>query len=169
MAKRTFAQRLGDVIRSASSMRDNLQALLIEAQNHAAGNNDDFVYLTMITNRCIGVKALNTSQLQAFIKAHVSNIQWSKRKDGSYGWIKAKKGVPCEYQEMTSNWYDYEVPGATKPEPYNVEKFRTTLKRAATRLAREAGVSVNEIADELAHMSADLQRGEIEIRLDKTA
>lgn len=162
----SFKKSVDNLFKRTDTLQKNIQEFLEVAFNHVA-EHDDTTYLTYLVNSAIKRRGINTSHLMAYIRAHISNVRWSKHKDGKYGYTKIKKGVPYEMEDLTESWFDWVDPNTneTVRPVYTAEKFRASIMRAATRVAKESGLNPAQIADELAHISADLQSGELEIKL----
>lgn len=104
---RNFNGKLAAIVRSATTMRANLQCLLIFGLDHyAAAGNGDSGCLTRTLAACIGVKALPTRTMQKFIEAH-ANVVWSKLKDGTHGFKKVK-GEDATSTVPAIAWWEFD-------------------------------------------------------------
>jgi hypothetical protein len=135
ITKANFNTKLAGTMRSASSVRDNLQELLSYAIGHY-GFTGDSVFLTNALKSCIGNRALPTKTMQKYIEKH-TDLKFKQRKDGSTGFVKRVKGVPRVAIVPKMKWYEGTSEHQAKPDMDVVAQF----KAFATRLhkAKEQG------------------------------
>lgn len=162
-----FKTRLANVLKSVRSQRDSLQELLVFGMNHAKDHANDFTYLSLCVRSCIGVRALDTDLMKQYIFGHVSNVTWTKYKDGTHGFKKSSKGVECEYADIEWKWYEHEKEAAPKA-LYTEEKLRSAIVKGMKRLAEDQGITDPSVIASLVHEVAD-QAGDIVIKLDEAA
>ena len=124
---RNFNVKLAAIIRSATSMRANLQSLLIFGLDHYSGSgNEDSGCLTRTLNACIGVKALPTRTMQKFIEAH-ANVVWSKLKDGTPGFKKVK-GEEATSTVPAIAWWEFDKTHQAKIDIDIVKRIESLIK-----------------------------------------
>lgn len=104
MDRKTFNRKLGNVVKSAKAMRDNVQELIVAGLVHYEQHGDTG-YLTDLARACKGVKSLPTQTITDYIKEH-ANVGWGKLKDKQLGFKKVGKEVEVRMPEVT--WYDWE-------------------------------------------------------------
>lgn len=129
-----FKAKLSAFKKSATSQRDNLQQLIMFAIDHAANHQDEFTCLSQVLNATIEVKAFRSETIKDYIKAHVTNIQYSKLKDGSMGFSKVTKGVPCEYTVPAMPWYEFNTKGEAKADVHPLTLLKSWMTRAEKAL-----------------------------------
>lgn len=98
---KNFNAKLGAVIRSARSMRESIQLLILFAVEHYR-TTEDATYLTSIIQQTYGVKSLPSRTIQRYIQAH-ANVKLMKAKDGNMVFKKAAKVVIVKQLEVV--WY----------------------------------------------------------------
>lgn len=130
-----FKQRLAAFTRSAKSQRDTLQSLLMFAIDHAANNQDEFTCLTQVMNATVEVKSFRTETIKDYVKDLVTNLEYAKLKDNTYGFRKIKKGVPCEYKAPECPWYNFNNKGEVKPDVHPMVQLKSWVTRAKKALS----------------------------------
>ena len=91
MDRKTFNRKLSGVVKSAKSMRENVQELIVAGLVHFE-EHADTGYLTDLVRACQGVRALPTATINEYIQTH-ANVAWGKLKDGQKGYKKVGKEV----------------------------------------------------------------------------
>lgn len=104
MDRKTFNRKLSGVVKSAKTMRDNVQELIVAGLVHYEEHGDTG-YLTDLARACKGVRALPTTTITEYIKAH-ANVGWGKLKDKRLGFKKVGKDIEVQMPNVT--WYDWE-------------------------------------------------------------
>lgn len=127
MDRKTFNRKLGNVIKSTKTLRDNMQELIVAGIVHYQ-NHGDTGYLTDLARACKGVKALPTLTITDYIKAH-ANVGWGKLKDKQPGFKKVGKEVEVKMPDVT--WYDWE--GGKHNQITSDYQFLSTIKSAVTK------------------------------------
>lgn len=127
---KNFKAKLSAFKTSAKTQRDNLQQLIMFAIDHAANHQDEFTCLSQVLNATIEVKAFRTETIKDYIKAHVTNIQYTKLGDGSMGFSKLKKGVPCEYSVPEMPWYNFNTKGEAKADVHPLVLLKSWMTKA---------------------------------------
>ena len=129
-----FKQRLSAFTRSAKTQRDTLQSLLMFALDHAANNQDEFTKLSQVMNATVSVKSFRTETIKDYVKDLVTNIEYAKLGDDSYGFRKIQKGVPCEYKAPECPWYNFNNKGEVKPDIHPMVQLKSWMTRARKAL-----------------------------------
>lgn len=130
MEFKTFKTKLNAVIKSESTLRDNVQALAVSAIE-TFGNHGDTSRIEMLVNASIKMKSIRSQTLKEFIKDH-ANVKFAPVKDG-VGFVVKKIGKGAiEVKEVESNWYDFDKVGvAVEKEAMKVLKGAlATIKKA---------------------------------------
>ena len=130
MELKTFKTKLNAVIKSESTLRDNVQALAVSAIE-TFGNHGDTSRIEMLVNASIKMKSIRSQTLKEFIKDH-ANVKFTPVKDGA-GFVVKKVGKGAiEVKEVASNWYDFDKVGvAVEKEAMKVLKGAlATIKKA---------------------------------------
>lgn len=130
MEFKTFKTKLNAVIKSESTLRDNVQALAVSAIE-TFGNHGDTSRIEMLVNASIKMKSIRSQTLKEFIKAH-ANVKFTPVKDG-VGFVVKKIGKGAiEVKVVESNWYDFDKVGvAVEKEAMKVLKGAlATIKKA---------------------------------------
>ena len=127
MERKVFNRKLSAVVKSAKTMRENVQELIVAGLVHFEQHNDT-TYLTELVRACQGVRALPTTTISEYIKLH-ANVGWGKLKDGKPGFKKVGKEVEVTMPEVT--WYDWE--GGKHNEVKSDYLFLSTIKSAVTK------------------------------------
>ena len=130
MELKTFKTKLNAVIKSESTLRDNVQALAVSAIE-TFGNHGDTSRIEMLVNASIKMKSIRSQTLKEFIKGH-ANVKFTPVKDG-VGFVVKKIGKGAiEVKEVESNWYDFDKVGvAVEKEAMKVLKGAlATIKKA---------------------------------------
>lgn len=134
MDRKTFNRKLGNVVKSTKSLRDNVQELIVAALVHYESEGGDGLptgdtgYMTDLVRACQGVRALPTTTISEYIKIH-ANVGWGKLKDGKPGFKKVGKEVEVTMPEVT--WYDWE--GGKHNEVKSDYQFLSSIKSAITK------------------------------------
>jgi hypothetical protein len=150
---KNFNGKLAAVVKSAETMRANLQTILIFGLDHYANaGNGDSGCLTRTMNACIGVKALPTRTMQKFIEAH-SNVVWSKLKDGTHGFKKVK-GEDHTATVPAIAWWNFDNSGQAKVDIDIVKRLESLVKGIAK--AGEEGRVTAEQADMVGYVTGKL-------------
>jgi len=114
MELKTFKTKLNAVIKSESTLRDNVQALAVSAIE-TYGQHGDTSRIEMLVNASIKMKSIRSQTLKEFIKEH-ANVKFTPVKDG-VGFVVKKIGKGAiEVKEVTINWYDFDKVGVAKPD-----------------------------------------------------
>lgn len=137
---KNFNTKLASVIKSATTQRDTIQALVVFAAEHYSGtdkNGDriaDAVYFTKLLKETVAVRSLATKTLQAYIEAH-TNLSWTAPKDGEPAFRKvAKSEFKCDMDAIASTvWYLHD--NASQAKPYF--KAADYAKRVLAKLEKE--------------------------------
>lgn len=140
---KNFNREISNLVRSATSQRDKLQALIVFGLQHCE-TTGDFGYLTKVMQAIIPVKAFRTQTAKDYIKAHVTNLTWTKLKDGNYGFAKFKKGVECLVTMPSAPWYEFDNVGNAKPDIDIIMQMKALQTRVSKALN---GESVKRIKD----------------------
>jgi len=130
MELKTFKTKLNAVIKSESTLRDNVQALAVSAIE-TFGNHGDTSRIEMLVNASIKMKSIRSQTLKEFIKEH-ANVKFTPVKDGA-GFVVKKVGKGAiEVKVVESNWYDFDKVGvAVEKEVMKVLKGAlATIKKA---------------------------------------
>jgi len=130
MELKTFKTKLNAVIKSESTLRDNVQALAVSAIE-TYGQHGDTSRIEMLVNASIKMKSIRSQTLKEFIKEH-ANVKFTPVKDG-VGFVVKKSGKGAiEVKEVESNWYDFDKVGvAVEKEAMKVLKGAlATIKKA---------------------------------------
>ncbi len=148
---KNFSTKLSGVIKSASSMRDNLQALLLFAMDHY-GVHKDTTYLTRCMAACVGVKALPTQKMKEYIQAHVNvtyrEIEVKKGKDkGKKVRVFKMKGTHPEFTIPSVPWYAFSKAGDVVTD-LDVDARVTSFVKALENKLKEEKVTNKKHATE---------------------
>lgn len=130
MELKTFKTKLNAVIKSESTLRDNVQALAVSAIE-TYGQHGDTSRIEMLVNASIKMKSIRSQTLKEFIKDH-ANVKFTPVKDG-VGFVVKKNGKGAiEVKEVTISWYDFDKVGvAVEKEAMKVLKGAlATIKKA---------------------------------------
>ena len=113
---KNFGRKLGGVVKSAKTMRANLQNLILFGMEHYSATGDT-VYLTKCMHACVGVSSLPTQKMKQFIQHH-ANVSYRKIKNkaGNEELVFKKRGKVAEYSEPTTNWWDFSNAGQATPD-----------------------------------------------------
>jgi len=147
MELKTFKTKLNAVIKSESTLRDNVQALAVSAIE-TFGQHGDTSRIEMLVNASIKMKSIRSQTLKEFIKDH-ANVKFTPVKDG-VGFVVKKIGKGAiEVKEVESNWYDFDKVGVTKPDMDLLIKAQALL--AQWEKSKEEGkAKVSNVNDRLA-------------------
>jgi len=100
-----FDRMVNKIGTQGEALRELVQDLLVYAlQQYAQPEGSHTNSLTAVLTACVGVKALPTKTIKAYIQAH-ANVSWRKSKDGVLRFGKAGKTV--EVTMPTVTWYDF--------------------------------------------------------------
>ena len=138
---KNFNARLSSTLKSAVSLRDNIQGLLIFALVHFREHGDTS-YLTKIMNGTIGVKSIPTATIKDYIKNHAP-VVWkeNKKKDG----LLFKKTGECSDTVIPNKpWYEFSQQHQAKKDMDVLAQARSLLKRITTSLEAETVKNVEE-------------------------
>ena len=114
MELKTFKSKLNAVIKSESTLRDNVQALAVSAIE-TYGQHGDTSRIELLVNASIKMKSIRSQTLKEFVKDH-ANVKFTPVKDG-VGFVVKKIGKGAiEVKEVESNWYDFDKVGVAKPD-----------------------------------------------------
>lgn len=114
MELKTFKTKLNAVIKSESTLRDNVQALAVSAIE-TYGQHGDTSRIELLVNASIKMKSIRSQTLKEFVKDH-ANVKFTPVKDG-VGFVVKKIGKGAiEVKEVESNWYDFDKVGVAKPD-----------------------------------------------------
>jgi len=157
MERKTFNRKLAAVVKSAKTMRDNVQELIVAGLVHF-DEHGDATYLTELVRACQGVRSLPTTTISEYIKIH-ANVGWGKLKDQKGGFKKIGKDIEVKMPEVT--WYDWE--GGEHNKVKSDYAFKASIKRAITNAVtahNEGRISAEDW--EAAQQAAELFGVEIE-------
>ncbi len=125
-----FKMMLDNVVANESTMRDNVQELVVSAIE-TFGNHGDTSRIEMLVNASIKMKSIRSQTLKEFIKDH-ANVKFTPVKDGA-GFVVKKVGKGAiEVKEVTVNWYDFDKVGVA------VEKEAMKVLRGALATIKKA-------------------------------
>jgi len=117
---KNFGRKLSGVVKSAKTMRGNLQNILLFSMEHWYAHGDTGP-LDRCMEACVGVQALPTQKMKQFIQEHAS-VTWREVEIKS-GANKGKKinvfkqrGKDRVYQEPTCNWWEFSKAGDAVPD-----------------------------------------------------
>lgn len=146
-----FKAQLNALVRSSTAQRDKLQALIVFGLQHVS-EHDDASKLTQVMNAIIPVNAFRTATAKDYIKAHVTNLTWTKLKDGNHGFAKFKKGVACEVTMPSASnpWYEHDNQGNVKPDIDILMQMKALQTRVSKALNHEGDKRVKEGQESLA-------------------
>lgn len=146
-----YKRTLKTLVSNGTSGRDRLQALIVYGLKHVA-EHDDASKLTEVMNAIIPVKVYRTQTAKDYIKAHVTNLTWTKLKDGKYGFAKFKKGVPCEVTipSESNPWYEFNNVGNAKPDMDILTQMKALQTRVSKALNGESDKRIKEGQETLA-------------------
>ena len=114
MELKTFKTKLNAVIKSESTLRDNVQALAVSAIE-TYGQHGDTSRIELLVNASIKMKSIRSQTLKEFVKDH-ANVKFTPVKDG-VGFVVKKIGKGAiEVKDVESNWYDFDKVGVAKPD-----------------------------------------------------
>lgn len=138
-----FNSKLATWIKSASSMRQGAQDILVFGMEIYAGKGDTG-YLTRLYQAACQVKGLNAKQMADYIRAY-ANVTLSKAADGQWVFKKNAKGAAV-VKPLDVVWWEH---GRTKREASNkVMVFNRIVTIAnAIESAMEDPATVIELAD----------------------
>ncbi|QZI86208.1 hypothetical protein PODOV061v2_0064 [Vibrio phage 172P1] len=141
--KTNFKSQLNGLVKSTTSQRDKLQAI-IEFGLAQYKEHGDTVYMTMAMRAVVNVRAFRTETLKNYIKAH-ANVTWAKAKDKTMVWKKVGKGTAPEVKELDGVWYEWDKKGEATADLDVVMRAKAMLKA----LTKE-GTHIKEGQEELA-------------------
>lgn len=147
ITSKTFGKKLGSVIRSARSMRQNLQNIILFAMEHYA-NTGDTGFLDRCMAACVGVSSLPTQKMKLFIQEHANvtyrevEIKEGKRKGEKIRVFKKRGKVPT-YKEPTINWWEFSVAGEATPDMDVDASILNLVKKIDKKLAAKQVKDVN--------------------------
>lgn len=138
---KNFGAKLAGVIKTAKTMRSNLQNLLLFGMEHYAQSGDT-VYLTKCMQSCVGVSALPTQKMKQFIQEH-ANVSWREiqGKNGKQ-FVFKKVGDAPTYKIPAINWWDISKAGDASPDMDTDAAIINLRTRMAKKL--EAGTVKNK-------------------------
>lgn len=146
---KNFNITLTRLVNSTTTQRDKLQALIIFGMNHCESTGDAG-YLTKVMQAIIPVKAFRTQTAKEYIKAHVSNLTWTKLKDGNYGFAKLKKGTDCVVTMPDKPWYEFDNVGNAKPDIDILMQAKALQTRISKALNGESDKRIKDGQESLA-------------------
>ncbi|AGK87015.1 hypothetical protein RIO-1_1 [Pseudoalteromonas phage RIO-1] len=150
-----FKTKLAAFRRSGLSQRDNLQELVQMAMTHAQENQDEFTQLSQVMATTVEIKSFRTATLKDYIKAHVSNVTYTKNKAGDFMFKKEVKGTPCEYKTLESKWYDFDSKGQASADIDVLAQAKALLQRINKGMAGTGTAKIKEGQEKAAQ---DLQQ-----------
>lgn len=113
ITKQNFNSQLAGLVKSTTTQRDKLQAIIEFGFNHFS-EHGDHTYLTMAMNAVRSVRAFRTATLKDYITYHV-NVTWVKnKKDGKMMFKKVGDEVVLKPRECA--WYEFNNKGEDKPD-----------------------------------------------------
>ena len=144
-----FKMMLDNVVANESTMRDNVQALVVSAIE-TYGQHGDTSRIEMLVNASIKMKSIRSQTLKEFIKDH-ANVKFTPVKDGA-GFVVKKVGKGAiEVKVVESNWYDFDKVGVAKSDMDLLIKAQALL--AQWEKSKEEGkAKVSNVNDRLAAM-----------------
>lgn len=145
-----FNSKLATWIKSASSMRQGAQDILVFGMEIYAGKGDTG-YLTRLYQAACQVKGLNAKQMADYIRAY-ANVTLSKAADGQWVFKKSAKG-PSEVKPLDVVWWEH---GRTKREASNKVMVFNRIVSIANTL--EAAMEDSNVSIELADVDAALAK-----------
>lgn len=100
-----FKDKLNGVITSAKNQRQSVQALIESGleQYRDFGNAGQ---LSLLMDKCVGVKSMPTVTIKNYIKAQ-ANVKYSKNVDGNYVFSKASKEEEVSVTLLSDSWYEW--------------------------------------------------------------
>jgi len=119
-----FNSKLSGVIRSAKSIRENVQHLAVFAIAQAE-EHGNLTPLSDLIKKTKPLRTIRTATLEAFIMAHVQGIQWAGK--GATKALKKIKGQEIVVHEITSLWYDHDDDGVDAKPADLVARAKTLL------------------------------------------
>ena len=144
-----FKMMLDNVVANESTMRDNVQALVVSAIE-TYGQHGDTSRIEMLVNASIKMKSIRSQTLKEFIKDH-ANVKFTPVKDG-VGFVVKKVGKGAiEVKEEASNWYDFDKVGVAKPDMDLLIKAQALLAQWE-KSKGEGKAKVSNVNDRLAAM-----------------
>ena len=154
--EKNFTTKLSAIGKSARTMRDNAQSVLDFGFLHYVQTGDSG-YLSRIANACIGIKALNTAIMIAYIE-DTANIKQAKLKDGARVFKKIKGDSPT-VKTVRGTWYDFEQP-EKEVTALDIAKAIESLVKNISK-AKESGreIKVDGTSDALLHLKEALKVG----------
>lgn len=133
VTSKNFGRKLSGVIKSAKTMRGNLQNLLLFGMEHY-GAHGDTGYLDRCMEACVGVASLPTQKMKVFIQEHANvtyrEVEIKDGKDkGKKVHVFKKKGKEPVYKEPTMNWWEFSTAGDAVPDMDVAASVVSLIKR----------------------------------------
>lgn len=132
MERKVFNRKLSAVVKSAKTMRGNVQELIVAGLVHYEQHGDTG-YLTDLARACKNVRSLPTLTITEYIKAH-ANVGWGKLKDKQSGFKKVGKEIEVQMPNVT--WFDWE--GGTHNEIKEDYDLLASVRSAVTKAINKA-------------------------------
>jgi len=139
VTSKNFGKKLGGVVKSAKTMRGNIQNLILFGMEHYASSGDTG-YLDRCMESCVGVNSLPTQKMKIFIQEH-ANVSWkeveikSGKDTGKKIHVFKKRGKEATYKEPTTNWWEFSVAGDATPDMDVGASVLSLIKRIDKKLA----------------------------------
>jgi len=168
---KNFSSVLDGMVSRDGTQREQLQAFLVFAINHAMENSSAFDYLNRVVEAAQAMSMVPYTQVDKFIRhciEGISRVENANKTAKVYKKITKKTKVKYRYTSADSipNWFEWSENGKPKATAaYTVEKFQAYVKRAAKRLHDEAGVNSGQFSDTLSELAA--QSGEIFVNFEE--
>lgn len=133
ITSKNFGTKLGGVVKSAKTMRANLQNLMLFGMEHYEASGDT-VYLTKCMQSCVGVAALPTQKMKQFIQHH-ANVSWKevKTKNDTKDHVFKKRGKDATYTPPTTNWWEFSTAGDVQPDLDTDAAILNLIKRIESK------------------------------------
>lgn len=115
-----FNTKLSSAVKRTTTVKNDLQELLMFGLAHYGSEAQDTCYLTKCVKACVGVGALDTRKMREYLQTH-ANIAWTKieiksgKDAGKVDYVFKKKGDHAEVSLPDYPWFDFEKAPADKP------------------------------------------------------
>lgn len=122
---KNFKSQLNSLVKSTTTQRDKLQAL-IEFGFDKFAENGDTTYLTMAMCAVMSVRSFRTETLKNYITDHCP-LKFMKEKN-AYKFKKLKNAENKLLKEVTTVWYEHDKKGEAVPDIDVIMRAKNMLK-----------------------------------------
>ena len=129
-----FKTAVKSIVRSALTMRDNIDAAARVALSQYAEHGDT-TWLSFLLTETVNVKALATGTLSNWICAH-ANVKRAKSKSGDIVFRKVSRNadIAVTMPEPDDHWYDFDTTGQAKPDVDAYVALRSLIRKIQSSL-----------------------------------